>query len=88
VYFTDRGSFVQSFMTKYDDLWTNSTAYANYANVPATRTRNYPAYSKDPQLNFPPLESYASRAVGRYNAESTQIDVIMYRITDRRHSAR
>ena len=86
IYFTDRASFVHSFMTKYDDLWMNSTAYANYANVPATRTRNYPTYSKDPQLNFPPLQSYASRAVGRYNAESTRIDVIMYRITDRRHT--
>jgi phosphatidylserine/phosphatidylglycerophosphate/cardiolipin synthase-like enzyme len=86
VYFTDRASFVHSFMTKYDDLWTNGTAYANYANVPATRTRNYPTSSKDPQLNFPPIESYASRAVARYNAESTQIDVVMYRITDRRHT--
>jgi regulation of enolase protein 1 (concanavalin A-like superfamily) len=86
VYFTDRDSFVHSFMTKFDDLWTNSTAYANYANVPATRLRNYPTYTKDPQLNFPPLESFASRAVGRYKLETQKIDVIMYRITDRRHT--
>ena len=86
VYFTDNPSFVHSFMTKYDDLWTNTTAYANYANVPPTLLRNYPVFTKDPQLNFPPAESYASRAVGRYNAENTKIDVIMYRITDRRHT--
>ncbi|MEN3339386.1 MAG: mitochondrial cardiolipin hydrolase [Acidobacteriota bacterium] len=86
VYFTDRASLVHSFMTKYDDLWTSSSGYANYANVPATRTRNYPVYSKDSQLNFPPQESYATRALGRYNLETKQIDVIMYRITDARHT--
>src|SRR6476469_2454141 len=85
-YFTNNTSFVQSFMTKYDDLWTNTSSYSNYANVPATLSRNYPTYTKDPQLNFPPLESYASRAVKRYNAELQKIDVIMYRITDRRHT--
>jgi phosphatidylserine/phosphatidylglycerophosphate/cardiolipin synthase-like enzyme len=86
VYFTDRASFVHSFMTKFDDLWTTSSGYANYANVPASRTREYPTYTKDAQLNFPPAESYANRALGRYNAETRQIDVIMYRITDRRHT--
>jgi hypothetical protein len=86
VYFTDRSSFVHSFMTKYDDLWMNGTAYADYANVPATRTRNYPIYTKNSQLNFPPLEPYAKRAIAQYNLETRQIDVIMYRITDRRHT--
>jgi hypothetical protein len=87
-YFTDNPSFVHSFMSKFDDLWTNTTGYANYANV-TSLTRSYgPAgtYVKDPQLNFPPAESYASRAVKRYNAETQKIDVIMYRITDRRHT--
>jgi phosphatidylserine/phosphatidylglycerophosphate/cardiolipin synthase-like enzyme len=86
IYFTDNASFVQSFMTKYDDLWTNTTSYQNYANVSGTLARNYPTYPKDPQLNFPPLESYANRAIGRYNKETQKIDVIMYRITDRRHT--
>lgn len=86
-YFTDNPSFVNSFMTKFDDLWTNTSSYANYANITAAPARNYPAgYVKDPQLNFPPLESYATRAVGRYTGESQKIDVIMYRITDRRHT--
>jgi len=88
-YFTDKVSFVHSFMSKFDDLWTSTTGYANYANVTGSLLRNYGppgTYVKDPQLNFPPAESYASRAVGRYNKETQQIDVIMYRITDRRHS--
>ena len=86
VYFTDNASFVQSFMTKYDDLWTNTTAYADYANVPQPLARHYPTFAKDPQLNFPPLESYSNRATNRYNHETQKIDVIMYRITDRRHT--
>ena len=32
-YFTDDASFVHSFMTKFDDLWTNTSSYTNYANV-------------------------------------------------------
>jgi phosphatidylserine/phosphatidylglycerophosphate/cardiolipin synthase-like enzyme/regulation of enolase protein 1 (concanavalin A-like superfamily) len=84
-YFTDRPTFVHSFMSKFDDLWTNTTQYRNYANV-TTLSRNYGTFTKDPQLNFPPAEGYASRAVGRYNAETQKIDVVMYRITDRRHS--
>jgi phosphatidylserine/phosphatidylglycerophosphate/cardiolipin synthase-like enzyme/regulation of enolase protein 1 (concanavalin A-like superfamily) len=86
-YFTDNPSFVHSFMTKYDDLWTNVTTYASYANIPGPLLRNYPSgYVKDPQLNFPPNEPYANRAIGRYNKETQKIDVIMYRITDKRHS--
>jgi phosphatidylserine/phosphatidylglycerophosphate/cardiolipin synthase-like enzyme len=89
IYFTDDLSIVHSFMGKYDDLWTDTTSYANYANVPETLVREYGppgTYTKDPTLNFPPAESYASRAVSAYNKETSKIDVIMYRITDRRHT--
>jgi hypothetical protein len=86
IYFTNDPDVVHSFMTKYDDLWTNTSVYANYANVSGTLTREYPIYTKDPELNFPPAESYASRAVSRYNAETKKIDVIMFRITDQRHT--
>jgi phosphatidylserine/phosphatidylglycerophosphate/cardiolipin synthase-like enzyme/regulation of enolase protein 1 (concanavalin A-like superfamily) len=87
-YFTDNPSFVHSFMSKFDDLWTNTTGYVNYANVTSLLRSYGPAgtWPKDPQLNFPPAESYANRAVSRYNAETRKIDVIMYRITDRRHT--
>jgi phosphatidylserine/phosphatidylglycerophosphate/cardiolipin synthase-like enzyme len=85
IYFTDRSSIVQSFMTKFDDLWT-STSFADYANMLNPPTREYPKFTKDPVLNFPPTESYMSRAVTLYNAEKNRIDAIMYRITDRNHS--
>jgi phosphatidylserine/phosphatidylglycerophosphate/cardiolipin synthase-like enzyme len=86
IYFTDTPGVVGSFKTKFDDLWTNTSSYANYANISGSLTRRHATYSKDPELNFPPNESYRNRAVGHYNAESVGIDVIMYRITDRAHT--
>jgi hypothetical protein len=85
IYFTDQVSIVNSFKTKYDDLWTSGSPFANYANI-TTLTRNYPTYSIDPELNWPPTQSFVSRATAADNAETTQIDAIMYRITDRRHT--
>lgn len=86
IFFTPKASIVNSFRTKFDDLWMNSTEYRDYANVPPTRTRAYDTFPKDPELNFSPSQSYANRAVSRYNAEPVGIDVIMYRITDQRHA--
>jgi phosphatidylserine/phosphatidylglycerophosphate/cardiolipin synthase-like enzyme len=86
IYFTDDDAIVNSFRTKFDSLWINTTQYANYANITTPLTRTHGIFTKDPELNFPPSESYRSRAVSRYNAETAGIDVIMYRVTDRAHS--
>ena len=86
IYFASDPSVVQSFMTKYDDLWLNTTAYTNHANITGPLARAYEIFPKDPELNFPETENYANRATGRYGRETTQIDVIMYRITDERHT--
>jgi HKD family nuclease len=86
IYFTSQESVVNSFKTKYDDLWTDTSKYSNYANITGPLTRRYPTFTKDPELNYPPNESYRSRAVGRYNAEDVGIDVTMYRITDASHT--
>ncbi len=89
IYFTDAPAIVNSFKTKYDDLWTSTTGYANYANITSPLTRVYPTYTIDPEMNLPPGSSsvdFANRSVSRYNAETQQIDAIMYRITDRRHT--
>jgi phosphatidylserine/phosphatidylglycerophosphate/cardiolipin synthase-like enzyme/regulation of enolase protein 1 (concanavalin A-like superfamily) len=85
VYFSTVPSVVQSFMTKFDDLWTTTSGYSDYANV-VTRMRNYPTYAKDPELNFPPKESFRNRSVQAYNRETQQIDAVMFRITDRQHT--
>ncbi len=86
VYFTDQPSIVDSFKTRYDDVWTATSGYTNYANITTPLTRTYPTFSIDPRLNFVPWENFASRSVARYNAETKGIDTIIYRITDRRHT--
>ena len=56
-------SSLPSFMTMFDNIWTNTREYANYANVPPTLVRNYPTAPIDPRLNFPPKDSYQDRLV-------------------------
>ncbi len=86
VYYSDDPAVVDSFMTRFDDSWTDTTNFANYANVSGALTRTYPTYPIDSELNFPPSQSFANRSVTLYNNETKQIDVIMYRITDQRHT--
>ena len=86
IFYTNQPSLVQSFMRKFDDLWTSTTEFANFANVNGPLTRTYPTYPIDPDLNFPPDDSYRSRAIAAYNRETQQIDVQMFRITDQQHS--
>jgi len=89
IYFTDDPSLINSFKTRYDDLWTNTTRYANYANITGPLVRNYPTFPIDPELNWSPDSGdteFANRAVYAYTAEPQKIDVIMYRITDQRHT--
>jgi hypothetical protein len=43
-------------------------------------------YTISADMNFPPGQDYANRAVSLYNKETQKIDVIMYRVTDQRHS--
>jgi hypothetical protein len=84
IYFTDRPSLVNSFMTKYDDVWTTTDGYRNYANVGSIQ-RAYPISLIDPSLNFPP-GGFRERSLASYSAEGQRIDSLMYRITDRAHS--
>ena len=62
VFFTNNPSLVHSFMPKFDDLWTSTTEFADYANITAPLTRSFPIYPIDPELNFPPDDSYRDRA--------------------------
>ena len=86
IYFTDKPSLVNSFKTRFDDIWTSTNGYANYANVTGGLMRAHPKYAIDPELNFVPFENFRTRSVSRYKAEPTRIDAIMYRITDQAHS--
>jgi phosphatidylserine/phosphatidylglycerophosphate/cardiolipin synthase-like enzyme len=82
IYYTNQPSVVNSFMTKFDDLWTSTTEFANYANVSGSLARSYPTYPIDPDLNFPPDDSYRARSIDAYSRETLRIDVFMFRITD------
>jgi len=86
IYFSDDPQVVQTFMTEYDTHWIETQYYSNYANLPNPPARRYPIFPKDPALNFPQAEDYATRILKRYPKELQRIDVIMYRITDERHT--
>src|SRR5262249_50386758 len=68
---------VRSFMTMFDNIWTNTKEYADYANVPPTLVRNYPFAPIDSRLNFPPKDSYQDRLVPLIDREPKEgwIDV-------------
>ncbi|HET7218223.1 MAG TPA: phospholipase D-like domain-containing protein [Vicinamibacterales bacterium] len=80
IYFTDDPAVVHSFMTKFDNLWTDTVHFANLANVTAL-TRSYPTYAIDPALNFPPDQDYQDRLVSALRLETQQVDAMMFRIT-------
>jgi hypothetical protein len=86
ILFSDELATLHSFMERYDELWTDTLSYSNYANVSGPLARRYPVFAIDPQMNFPPSVSYRNRAVAAYNVEPTAIDVNMFRITDRSHT--
>lgn len=86
VYYTTDAAVVDSFKTEFDNSWIDTTNFRTYANVTRALTRTYPTFPIDADLNFPPSQDYATRAVAAYEKESRGIDVLMYRITDRRHT--
>src|SRR5688572_12458381 len=53
IYFTDDQSVINSFKTKFDDHWTDTVRYSNYANINGPLTRNYPTFPINSELNFP-----------------------------------
>ncbi len=86
VYYTNDPLLLHSFMRKFDDLWTSTTEFANFANVTGPLTRSYPTYAIDSRLDFPPDDSYRTRTLNAYAQEHQAIDVLMFRITDERQS--
>lgn len=87
LYFTTDLALVRSFQTRYDDLWTNTTDFGNLANV-TTPARAYPTSPVAADLNFVPQENFLTRSKPLYDAETRQIDVVMYKITESGHADR
>jgi phosphatidylserine/phosphatidylglycerophosphate/cardiolipin synthase-like enzyme len=106
VFTNDEGlvkSFMKRFDDIWTDVTTASQRFANYCPAPippaqagcTTRpvARRNPGLTDadiDSEMNFVPWQNFASRSVGRYNAETTAngggIDAIIYRITDKSHT--
>ena len=89
IYFSDDAIVVNSFRTKYDDWWTNTplASFTDFANTSGiTLTRAYPTYPIDPEMDFLPTNvaknSYGTRSQAAINAETKQLDVDMFRITN------
>jgi phosphatidylserine/phosphatidylglycerophosphate/cardiolipin synthase-like enzyme len=85
-YFCDDAAVVNSFKTRYDDIWTNTITYGNYANIAQSLTRRYQTYPIDSSMNFLPNENlsedYSARTIAQIDQENQKIDLTMYRVTD------
>src|SRR5215470_16677387 len=72
IYFTNDSSLLQSFKTKYDDVWTNTLQYGDFANINGPLTRKYPTSPINSELNFPPSvdssQDFLSRTQQSMNA--------------------
>jgi hypothetical protein len=85
VYFSTDQKINDSFRTKYDDYWTSTSTFHNYANVTENPLqRSYPVSPIVSWMNLPPGQDFANRVVNRINAENTEVDVLVFRITDPR----
>ena len=64
-YISDDAAVVNSFKTRYDDVWTDTTTYGNYANIVGAPARKYPTYPIGPATNFlsnqNPSQEYRAR---------------------------
>jgi phospholipase D-like protein len=85
IYFSTNVAVVNSFERKFDDAWVDATNFANFGNS-ATVSRAYPSYTIDASMNFVPAQNFGTRSKARYDAETTRIDVIMYKITEATHA--
>ena len=87
-YFSDDPIVVNSFKTHYDDVWTNTSLYGNYANVSDVPERKYQTYPIDPSLDFVPsknpADDYGARTIALIDRETRKIDITMYRLTEPR----
>ena len=86
LYFSDDPSLVNGFKARYDDIWTNTTLYGDYANISGVPARRYPALPIDPSLDFLPNQNlsqdYGARTIALIDRETQKIDLTMYRLTD------
>jgi phosphatidylserine/phosphatidylglycerophosphate/cardiolipin synthase-like enzyme len=81
IYFTSEPAIFNSFLTKFDDQWVDTTTFVNFANITTPLVRNYPTFAVSPDLNFPPDQHFENRVVPQVQFENTRIDAVIFRIT-------
>jgi len=86
IFFTVDDNLTRTFRRRFEDLWTNTSHYQNFANVTEPLARRYPVYPIHPSMSFSPLEDSSARMVSRFDQETNAIDAIVFRVTDTRLS--
>jgi phosphatidylserine/phosphatidylglycerophosphate/cardiolipin synthase-like enzyme len=81
IYFTSDQTIVNSFMTKFDDQWTDTTTFANFANITTPLARNYSTFPVSAALNFVPDQNFETRLASQIKYENRQIDAVIFRVT-------
>ena len=73
IYFTEKANLVNSFKTKFDDVWTSNTGMlANYANV-TTIERAYPTTPDRPAAQFSTVRQLPRSVRRRISATSRSV---------------
>jgi hypothetical protein len=85
LYFASDLAIVQSLASRFEDMWVDTTNFTNLANV-VTPARAYPIRPIHSTLSFVPLQNFLTRSKPYYDAETRQIDVVMYKITETGHA--
>jgi len=81
IYFTSEHAIVNSFMTKYDDQWVDTTTFVNFANITTPLVRHYATFPVAADLNFVPDQQFENRLASQVQWENRQIDAVIFRIT-------
>ena len=85
LYFTTDLAVVQSLARRYEDMWVDTVNFVNLANV-TSLARAYPLWPIVSTLSFVPLQNFLTRSKPHYDAETKQIDTVMYKITEPGHA--
>jgi phosphatidylserine/phosphatidylglycerophosphate/cardiolipin synthase-like enzyme len=97
IHYSDDPAIVNSFRTMYDNWWVNTTSFHDYANTSGLQlVRSYATYPIEAEvcatvtggcgMDFLPsskgADDYGRKTINAINAENTQLDIGMFRITN------
>ena len=85
VYFATDLNIVRSLARRYEDMWVDTVNFVNHANV-TSLARAYPLWTIASTLSFVPQQNFLTRSRPYYDAETRQIDTVMYKITEPGHA--